>query len=114
MLSDVKEESTCKEVNPASSPEPFQTIYNPIAKSPVSTGESNHDILDENPESTPLRPLTSLKWPYAPEESAFPDPLKRDDPKSLQLAQYEAIGKSLSSLLLPTSVLLEQFRDNNQ
>ena len=40
----------------------------------------------------PLRPLTSLKWPYVPEESAYPDPLKRDDPKPLQLAQYEAIG----------------------
>ena len=40
----------------------------------------------------PLRPLTSLKWPYLPEESAYPDPLKRDDPKPLQLAQYEAIG----------------------
>ena len=37
----------------------------------------------------PLRPLTSLKWPYVPEESAFPDPLKRDDPKPLQLPQYE-------------------------
>jgi hypothetical protein len=39
-----------------------------------------------------LRPLTSLKWPYVPEESAYPDPLKRDDPKVLQLRQYEAIG----------------------
>ena len=43
-------------------------------------------------EARPLRPLTSLKWPYAPEESAYPDPLKRDDPKLLQLNQYEAIG----------------------
>lgn len=41
-----------------------------------------------------LRPLTSLKWPYVPEESAYPDPLKRDDPKDLQLRQYEAIGAS--------------------
>ncbi|KAF9482247.1 hypothetical protein BDN70DRAFT_904849 [Pholiota conissans] len=41
-----------------------------------------------------LRPLTSLKWPYVPEESAFPDPLKRDDPKMLQLHQYEAIATS--------------------
>ncbi len=39
-----------------------------------------------------MRPLTSLNWPYVPEESAFPDPLKRDDPKPLQLPQYEAIG----------------------
>jgi len=42
--------------------------------------------------SEPLRPLTSLKWPYIPEESAYPDPLKRDDPKLVQLPQYEAIG----------------------
>ncbi|OCH88637.1 hypothetical protein OBBRIDRAFT_734064 [Obba rivulosa] len=41
-----------------------------------------------------LRPLTSLNWPYAPEESAFPDPLKRDDPKPLQLHQYEAVATS--------------------
>ena len=43
---------------------------------------------------TPLRPLTSLKWPYVPDESAFPDPLKKNDPKPLQLSQYEAIGTS--------------------
>ena len=42
----------------------------------------------------PLRPLTSLRWPYVPEESAYPDPLKRDDPKTLQLRHYEAIGMS--------------------
>ena len=41
-----------------------------------------------------LRPLTSLKWPYVPEESAYADPLKRDDPKVVQLPQYEAIGDS--------------------
>lgn len=42
----------------------------------------------------PVRPLTSLKWPYVPEESAYPDPLKRDDPRVVQLSQYEAIGNS--------------------
>ena len=50
---------------------------------------------DENvavDDAPPLRPLASLKWPYVPEESAYPDPLKRDDPKPLQLPQYEAIG----------------------
>lgn len=41
-----------------------------------------------------LRPLTSLKWPYVPEESAYVDPLKRDDPKVVQLSQYETIGES--------------------
>lgn len=40
-----------------------------------------------------LRPLTSLRWPYVPEESAYPDPLRRDDPKPLQIPQYEAIGQ---------------------
>ncbi|KAF9527387.1 hypothetical protein CPB83DRAFT_856459 [Crepidotus variabilis] len=44
--------------------------------------------------STLLRPLTSLNWPYVPEESTFPDPLKRDDPKTLQISQYEAIATS--------------------
>jgi hypothetical protein len=29
-----------------------------------------------------------------PEKSAYPDPLKRDDPKILQLHQYEAIATS--------------------
>jgi hypothetical protein len=52
----------------------------------------NCDVGDEITEENPLRPLTSLKWPYVPEESAYPDPLKRDDPKALQTAQYEAIG----------------------
>jgi len=41
-----------------------------------------------------LRSLTSLNWPYVPEESAYPDPLKRDDPKPLQLHHYEAIATS--------------------
>ncbi|KAJ7782494.1 hypothetical protein DFH07DRAFT_728019 [Mycena maculata] len=49
-------------------------------------------LADED--APPLRPLTSLKWPYVPEESAYPDPLKRDDPKPLQTSQYEAIATS--------------------
>jgi len=46
------------------------------------------------PPAPPLISLTSLKWPYIPEEPAYPDPLKRDDPKALQLHQYEAIATS--------------------
>ncbi|TRM65596.1 hypothetical protein BD626DRAFT_398952 [Schizophyllum amplum] len=42
----------------------------------------------------PLKALTSLRWPYVPEESAYPDPLTRDDPKPLSLPQYEAIATS--------------------
>jgi len=49
---------------------------------------------EEIRESQPLRSLTSLRWPYVPEESAYPDPLKRDDPKPLQLSEYEAIATS--------------------
>ncbi|KAI9453774.1 hypothetical protein BJY52DRAFT_799063 [Lactarius psammicola] len=49
---------------------------------------------DEIRREIPLRPLTSLKWPYVPEESTYPDPLKRDDPKPLQTRQYEAIATS--------------------
>ncbi|KAH9991807.1 hypothetical protein BJV77DRAFT_946015 [Russula vinacea] len=49
---------------------------------------------DEITKEVPLRPLTALKWPYVPDESAYPDPLKRDDPKPLQTAQYEAIATS--------------------
>ncbi|TDL24287.1 hypothetical protein BD410DRAFT_820434 [Rickenella mellea] len=53
-------------------------------------------LLQERPLKEPqkLRPLTSLKWPYIPDESAYPDPLKRDDPKQLSLKQYEAIATS--------------------
>ncbi|KAF8198099.1 hypothetical protein BJ912DRAFT_57432 [Pholiota molesta] len=53
--------------------------------------EKRHPLEEPLEEPTPLRPLTSLKWPYVPDQSAFPDPLKRDDPKTIQLHQYEAI-----------------------
>ncbi|KAJ7467057.1 hypothetical protein FB451DRAFT_1259972 [Mycena latifolia] len=53
---------------------------------------SEPPLSDED--ALPLRPLTSLKWPYVPDESAYPDPLKRDDPKPLQTHQYEAIATS--------------------
>ncbi|KAH8107705.1 hypothetical protein BXZ70DRAFT_6247 [Cristinia sonorae] len=53
-----------------------------------------HSDLDLEPPAPPLRPLTSLKWPYVPEESAYPNPLHRDDPKALQTHQYEAIATS--------------------
>ncbi|KIM45425.1 hypothetical protein M413DRAFT_429978 [Hebeloma cylindrosporum] len=56
-------------------------------------GSTEEPVLDD---PVVLRPLTSLNWPYVPEESAFPDPLKRDDPKVLNLSQYEAIATSPS------------------
>ncbi|KAJ3496420.1 hypothetical protein NMY22_g19813 [Coprinellus aureogranulatus] len=62
----------------------------------TSASEAKAPPQNDQPLSDPpvLRPLTSLKWPYVPEESAYPDPLKRDDPKVLQLHQYEAIATS--------------------
>ncbi|KAG6865524.1 hypothetical protein C0991_001845 [Blastosporella zonata] len=53
---------------------------------------------EEHPleEPAPQRPLASLKWPYIPDQSAYPDPLKRDDPKTLQMHHYEAIATSPS------------------
>ncbi|KAH9929575.1 uncharacterized protein BXZ73DRAFT_102103 [Epithele typhae] len=57
-------------------------------------GTSDDPVL-EDPQP-PMRTLASLNWPYIPDESAFPDPLKRDDPKPLQLPQYEAIATSSS------------------
>lgn len=74
--------------------------YRKVCGNSISTlGQSAYlewdcDIGNDFTEEVPLRPLTSLKWPYLPEESAYPDPLKRDDPKALQTAQYEAIGSA--------------------
>ena len=66
---------------------------------PTSFPDDTREMEEEPPliNPTPLRPLTSLKWPYVPDESAFPDPLKKNDPKTLQLSQYEAIGVSFLS-----------------
>ncbi|KAG1854322.1 hypothetical protein C8R48DRAFT_807503 [Suillus tomentosus] len=64
-----------------------KTHAKPSAVPPSSTEETVDD-------PKPLRPLTSLNWPYVPEESAYPDPLKRDDPRPLQVHQYEAIATS--------------------
>ncbi|KAI0759854.1 hypothetical protein BD413DRAFT_701443 [Trametes elegans] len=70
----------------------------------TSTDPTTADVQREEAQSSakteefesekPLRTLASLNWPYVPEESAYPDPLKRDDPKPLQLPQYEAIATS--------------------
>ncbi|KAI9571586.1 hypothetical protein HD554DRAFT_2302239 [Boletus coccyginus] len=70
------------------------------SRHPASNSDSAHPHphpdTDSQPlqDRTPLRPLTALKWPYIPDTSAFPDPLTRDDPKALQLHQYEAIATS--------------------
>ncbi|KAF8069983.1 hypothetical protein FPV67DRAFT_1753897 [Lyophyllum atratum] len=59
----------------------------------VESNDTEEPILED---PKPQRPLTSLNWPYIPDESAYPDPLKRDDPKTLQLHHYEAIATSRS------------------
>ncbi|KAF9520324.1 hypothetical protein BS47DRAFT_1287245, partial [Hydnum rufescens UP504] len=43
---------------------------------------------------SPLRPLTSVRWPYVPEPPSYEDPLTKNDPKPLQLSQYVAIASS--------------------
>ncbi|KAI0633527.1 hypothetical protein C8Q77DRAFT_1115473 [Trametes polyzona] len=65
--------------------------HNTVAGPPQDGPDGSAATLEPD---KPLRSLASLKWPYVPEESAFPDPLKRDDPKPLQLPQYEAIATS--------------------
>ncbi|KIY49987.1 hypothetical protein FISHEDRAFT_36364 [Fistulina hepatica ATCC 64428] len=62
---------------------------------------------------SPLKPLSSLKWPYVPEASEFPDPLQRDDPKPLSLQQYEAVAmsKNIRSLLAAHPELREKIRE---
>ncbi|KAJ8072587.1 hypothetical protein PM082_016146 [Marasmius tenuissimus] len=58
---------------------------------PKPLGGNEDEPLEE---SKPLKPLSSLRWPYVPEEPAYPDPLTRDDPKPLQIRHYEAIATS--------------------
>ena len=74
----------------------LDTAHRSVEDNPASSStpeREDHPL----PKHKPLRPLTSVKWPYIPEESSYPDPLKRDDPKPLSLAQYEAIGKYVRS-----------------
>lgn len=66
-----------------------------------------HQTVDEAPleDPKPRIPLAALKWPYVPDESAYPDPLKRDDPKTLQLHQYESIGMCGTEVYLLTNAI---------
>ncbi|KAF8160634.1 hypothetical protein B0H34DRAFT_344813 [Crassisporium funariophilum] len=86
-------EATC--ISPASptrsnlqSPQDVQELIS------AEVGKTSSEEVATLADPTPLRPLASLNWPYVPEESAFPDPLKKNDPKTLQLSQYEAIATS--------------------
>ncbi|KAI0293238.1 hypothetical protein BC826DRAFT_1016176 [Russula brevipes] len=80
-------ETSCRSKKAETGDAPAEQHTQPLAREDGKAG-------DEIPTEVPLRPLTSLKWPYVPDESAYPDPLKRDDPKPLQTAQYEAIATS--------------------
>jgi len=87
--------SDCKNKYPAGRSETPE-FYSIIGQSSGAKDESVHPMIDDTSleDPKPLIPLTDLKWPYIPDESAYPDPLKRDDPKTLQLHQYEAIATS--------------------
>ncbi|KIL65830.1 hypothetical protein M378DRAFT_76310 [Amanita muscaria Koide BX008] len=75
------------------------------SESPSATERSTQPAANTNSNITDksLRLLASLNWPYVPDESAYPDPLKRDDPKILQLHQYEAIATSATIRQILTS-----------
>ncbi|KAL4262348.1 HIT-type domain-containing protein [Pleurotus pulmonarius] len=92
---------------------PSSGVRSEITKLETTAGPSTPSDPQEEEnvaDPKPLRPLTSLNWPYVPEESAYPDPLKRDDPKPLQLPQYEAIATSsqIRKLLAEHPSLKEQ------
>ncbi|KII92705.1 hypothetical protein PLICRDRAFT_51063 [Plicaturopsis crispa FD-325 SS-3] len=82
--------NTLLESDTCEPPEPRETEQGGSTPLP----EDRPAIDEEIPEPRPLRSLASLKWPYVPEESAYPDPLKRDDPKPLKIHQYESIATS--------------------
>ncbi|KAL4078237.1 hypothetical protein V8B97DRAFT_2021401 [Scleroderma yunnanense] len=63
----------------------------PSTSGAVPPTDPTSDTLED---PSPLRALTSLNWPYIPDDSTYDDPLKRDDPKPLKLHQYEAIATS--------------------
>ncbi|KIJ54555.1 hypothetical protein M422DRAFT_152865 [Sphaerobolus stellatus SS14] len=68
-----------------------------ISNQPESGKANEEKPLEEEealPDAPSLKPLTSLKWPYIPDEPSFDDPLKRADPKPLKMRDYEAIATS--------------------
>ncbi|KIK10510.1 hypothetical protein PISMIDRAFT_690980, partial [Pisolithus microcarpus 441] len=92
---------TCAKKNPSPRAEvPVSSGSSPAAQVDCCHSAEPPDSLDDPPT---LRPLTSLKWPYVPDDSTHDDPLKRDDPKPLTLHQYEAIATSPSIRTLLTA-----------
>ncbi|KAJ3837405.1 hypothetical protein F5878DRAFT_622465 [Lentinula raphanica] len=84
-----------------------------LSKDNTDPNASNPPQYEDNdrdpPHDIPLKPLTSLKWPYIAEseEPAYPDPLERNDPKPLRTKHYEAIATSREvrkALFTPSAV----------
>ncbi|KAJ7213022.1 hypothetical protein GGX14DRAFT_82599 [Mycena pura] len=90
------EEESCTSASPQNSKQSGDSRPTEPGPEPSSSKTALPEKEEPLPEKTdpPLRPLTSLKWPYVPDQSAYPDPLKRNDPKPLQTPQYEAIATS--------------------
>ncbi|KAF7298423.1 hypothetical protein MKEN_01367400 [Mycena kentingensis (nom. inval.)] len=84
-------DSSCIASGRSAASERDQPLDAPPLPAATEPGDQDEPPLSESPT---LRPLTSLKWPYVPDQSSYPDPLKRDDPKPLQTHQYEAIATS--------------------
>lgn len=80
--------TSCPKAGSAASPLEEQHAHE-LGPGTAAEGRPEDESL---PDTKALRPLTSLKWPYIPEETSYADPLKRDDPKPLRLQDYEAIG----------------------
>ncbi|THH07146.1 hypothetical protein EW145_g3588 [Phellinidium pouzarii] len=108
----VDETSNLTQFHPSLSEPTLQHSHQSNALRSQATGESDEpggtdgdderqrSGVDEGPTlplpepAPPLRKLSSLKWPYVPDTSSYPDPLTRDDPKPLNLTQYQAIASS--------------------
>ncbi|KAL4249033.1 hypothetical protein ABKN59_007315 [Abortiporus biennis] len=89
-----KEESCTESKRPSektnSNDAPSSTAPSSSSSSSLPTKNDPEAIIPSN--EPPLHPLTSLKWPYIPDQPAYPDPLKKYDPKVLTLDQYEKIA----------------------
>jgi len=75
-------------------------------------GKGKEPQEEELTEPSPLRYLTSLKWPYIPDEPSYDDPLKRDEPKALKMWDYEAIGNAFFFTHFQVSLTVINFSSN--
>ncbi|KAF8326543.1 uncharacterized protein EI90DRAFT_2975601 [Cantharellus anzutake] len=70
--------------------------HRPACRSASSTdvARSSSLRLPDQAADVPLKPLSSLRWPFVPEAPSFQDPLSGNDPQPLKLSQFEAIATS--------------------